>query len=423
MESNYSFFTWPPPDAQGASDPISDENDDMLDFMDMTGYDGDLDVLQPVDQGIATASHIPPFQQQPPAGQPLNASDALPEFTRSNRHIRLPLDHPISFQPVVIGTGADAGSNLMALFGVEETPRTRWYLLVQEGRKGRDAWSKYPSSTMPIPPGLTLAEICRGYPNHVWGTGLRLFESEGWKAKQIFDHLPVDARNQGAPSRPWNYLQARLLREKKNLYQEQTGLKWNPVPKSLGTMPAMQQQPAPINQHEPQPTGPPTEQQRRHRIHHARPVPLDVLLRPFDNASQDVPAARYEQFPSQGLLAEQFPLQPLEAEQFPPQRPYPDPLLSQPQPLGYPFQPERFPQQPPHPAPFSSPDLIHQQPLEDPFLSPVILQPHEDPIRTERFPQRPPYPYRGALTVQRRNPMRTHGGHRSRVVRPEESQY
>ncbi|KAK5304745.1 hypothetical protein LTR99_003810 [Exophiala xenobiotica] len=164
------------------------------------------------------------------AGEP-----ALPEFIRSDPYPRLPLNHPIPQAPRTIGRGEDAGSNLLALFGNDNRPRTRYHLRVREGRTGNDAWRRYRPSNATIPAGLSLEDICRQYPNHVWGTGLRLFEAEGWKAKRIWDALPPDGRNQGAGIRPWNYLQARVGREKKALYEEQTGRKWEPKPKSATT--------------------------------------------------------------------------------------------------------------------------------------------------------------------------------------------
>ncbi|KIW14213.1 hypothetical protein PV08_06994 [Exophiala spinifera] len=230
MASNQTSQDLNGDDQRAAGDAGHETNLERSAQMGVMEDEDETEAVQSVERG-EDAAQDRPSSRQLPTGQPLNASEALPEFTRSGRHVRLAHDHAIPNQPRTIGSGADAGSNLMALFGDETTPRTMYNLVVEEGRAGNDAWRGYPPATRVIPARLTLEEICRWYPNHVWGTGLRLFASEGWKAKRIFENLPANARNHGAGSRPWNYLQARVLREKKALYEEQTKKKWNPVPK------------------------------------------------------------------------------------------------------------------------------------------------------------------------------------------------
>ncbi len=196
------------------------------------------------------------LNQQMPATVASAGDPALPEFIRSGPHPRLPQNHPIPQAPRMIGRGEDAGSNLLALFGNDNRPRTRYRLRIREGRAGNDAWKRYRPANATIPAGLTLEDICRRYPNHVWGTGLRLFEAEGWKAKRIWDALPPDGRNEGAGIRPWNYLQARVGREKKALYEEQTGRKWEAKPKKAAA-PASAAAPVPAAAFAPQIAAPP----------------------------------------------------------------------------------------------------------------------------------------------------------------------
>lgn len=91
-----------------------------------------------------------------------------------------------------------------------------------EGRGSTHAWPNQPSSSDPLPAGLSLSEICLRFPNHVWGDMLRLFISEGWEARRIYDNFPEQVRTEcekdadskkSHSGRPHNFLQAAIGRE------------------------------------------------------------------------------------------------------------------------------------------------------------------------------------------------------------------
>lgn len=100
-----------------------------------------------------------------------------------------------------------------------EIPRARGC----PGRGRQHAWPNYPDYKAIIPAGKSLSEICREFPNHVWGEMLRIFIAEGWAARRIFDNFPEDVRRscENGPGkkkktvdeRPHNFLQAAMGRE------------------------------------------------------------------------------------------------------------------------------------------------------------------------------------------------------------------
>lgn len=118
-----------------------------------------------------------------------------------------------------------SGRNLMALFDNSDTPRTRYRLRIESGRTGQQAKSKYHAANDEIPARLSLREICQNYPNHVWGTGLRLFMHENFTAEQIWNYLPDDVRMKGCKGRPHNYLQQAIGRQCDEMMEEDTGEK------------------------------------------------------------------------------------------------------------------------------------------------------------------------------------------------------
>ena len=123
----------------------------------------------------------------------------------------------------------ESGRNLMALFDGSETPRTRYRLRIQHGRTGQHARSRYPEANVEIPARRSLREICQNYPNHVWGTGLRLFMHEQINERQIYNDLPDDMRPNGCTSRLHNYLQQAIGRQEDSMMEEDTGEVRKPI--------------------------------------------------------------------------------------------------------------------------------------------------------------------------------------------------
>jgi hypothetical protein len=60
---------------------------------------------------------------------------------------------------------------------------------------------------------------------------LRIFLSERWDARRIWDLLPDNMRNNSS-NRPWNYLQAAMGREVDTMMQEDTGIRRIPLKKA-----------------------------------------------------------------------------------------------------------------------------------------------------------------------------------------------
>ena len=115
---------------------------------------------------------------------------------------------------------ADSGRNLMALFGDDEEPKLKYPMTIERGRKGQYYSSNHQSWDEPLPAGLTLKQVCNDYPNHVWGSGLRIFMRENWDAERIYRELPTGCKPDGAEQRKWNYLQQAMGREDDRMAQE-----------------------------------------------------------------------------------------------------------------------------------------------------------------------------------------------------------
>lgn len=148
---------------------------------------------------------------------------------QSDAHIVLPSlqQHKVQLgdNKIVLGKGENSGRNKLAIFSdTDDTPRLASNIQL-EGRRNTQ-WQGYPSPQYVfLPVGLSLAEVLAHYPNHVWNDGLRLFMAEGWIAEKMWHGLPTDARNTGASTRQWNYLQQALGREADKIAKEMTGRK------------------------------------------------------------------------------------------------------------------------------------------------------------------------------------------------------
>ena len=115
---------------------------------------------------------------------------------------------------------AESGRNLMALFGDDEEPKLKYPMTIERGRKGQYYSNKHRSWDGPLPAGITLKQVCNDYPNHVWGSGLRIFMRENWDAERIYRELPTGCKPDGAEQRKWNYLQQAMGREDDRMAQE-----------------------------------------------------------------------------------------------------------------------------------------------------------------------------------------------------------
>lgn len=79
----------------------------------------------------------------------------------------------------------------------------------------------FPSRQDPMPPGLSLGEIARDYPNHVIGANIRPFILEGWSPKNIWDALRPSARVSASSDRGWNKFEQRMIFEKRRMKAEE----------------------------------------------------------------------------------------------------------------------------------------------------------------------------------------------------------
>lgn len=129
-------------------------------------------------------------------------------------------------KPVEIARGLAGPRNLFAVFD-DRGPEKRLIRNIKliKARSTQD----YPGFKDPkvhhLPMGISLPEICVHYPLHVWGDGLRLFICEGMDAKDIYNNLPVTARNNKQNGRPHNYLQQAMGREADSMFLEAGGKK------------------------------------------------------------------------------------------------------------------------------------------------------------------------------------------------------
>ncbi|EXJ81820.1 hypothetical protein A1O1_07885 [Capronia coronata CBS 617.96] len=182
----------------------------------------------PITQGnTAHASNATPVQ---PQSQSRNRNSTRPPRVRavmptSGPHQRFPANIPPPQQSIALGRGRRSGLDQLAFFGDDTVPRTMFPIRVDRGRTGRAASDEYPASDEILPARLSLEEICRLYPNHVWGSMLRIFMAESWTAEGIWQALPAGYRHAEANTRPWNYIQAAFGREVDQMTREETGKK------------------------------------------------------------------------------------------------------------------------------------------------------------------------------------------------------
>ncbi len=178
---------------------------------------------QPVGRG-------PSALRQPRQRAPVPPSDA---------HTRVPANHIFPQAEERVQTGMRSGRNFFVLRDGDSEPVLRTPLRIMRSKRDpaqQQNNTQYPSGNATIPAGTSLTQICQGWPRHVWGEMLRIFLSEQWDARRIWDLLPPNARN-NAQNRPWNYIQAAMGREVDLMMQEDTGERRVPVRKPKSPSP------------------------------------------------------------------------------------------------------------------------------------------------------------------------------------------
>lgn len=103
----------------------------------------------------------------------------------------------------------------LAMFGDETEPRTRCDLMVEARGFG---------PLHPIPALTSLSDICKSFPKHLVGTGLRLFIKAKWKASDIHSAMSEKDRPLSAGKVSWNALNMALLRERHEMESEASDL-------------------------------------------------------------------------------------------------------------------------------------------------------------------------------------------------------
>lgn len=175
-----------------------------------------------------------PVDPREPTNRPRRTPRVRPGLQPSDPPRRL--SYTPTSPPQTLGSGYNSGRNRLAIFtsGNVDTPRTTFPIRVERGRFGRAADARYPSADQILPGGLSLPEICAQYPNHVWGSMMRVFLAEEWHAERIWNALPQDVRHHTTRARPWNYIQQAIGREIDRMFFEVTGCRRVPVPREVG---------------------------------------------------------------------------------------------------------------------------------------------------------------------------------------------
>ena len=191
-------------------------------------HSGQPEARYTLQEDVDTSGELPDEEPETP-NKRLSGRSGIPRAPRhrdafevSDPPPRVPADHvfrPKRPQKLTQGR-AESGRNLMALFGNDEEPRTKYPMTIERGRKGQYYSNNHRSWDEPLPARLTLKEVCNDYPNHVWGSGLRIFMRENWDAERIYRELPKGCKPDGAEQRKWNYLQQAMGREDDRMAQE-----------------------------------------------------------------------------------------------------------------------------------------------------------------------------------------------------------
>lgn len=98
----------------------------------------------------------------------------------------------------------------------KEQPTTR------RGRKqGPPEIAGFPPHTQDLPADISLEDMCRLYPHHLFGPHLRQFIRENWTGQMIWDAMDDRAKDTGAAVRPWNKLEHRIIKERNIMADEE----------------------------------------------------------------------------------------------------------------------------------------------------------------------------------------------------------
>ena len=154
--------------------------------------------------------------------------------TRSRRNYEMSFEHgrlPESFDAgnklVQIGEGVRSGCDHFVLYGKDKVPRLKYKMTVGKGKEvkaNETEMLQYPDPMKTaIPAKTSLKEICQQYPRHVGGKGLRLFMSEDFDAREIYESLPEEFRQSRANGRKWNSIQAAMGRQQDDMVKEDGG--------------------------------------------------------------------------------------------------------------------------------------------------------------------------------------------------------
>jgi hypothetical protein len=151
-----------------------------------------------------------------PGGRNLNENRhgrSRHDLPGSDPYVRVPADFLFPTEVQEIGQGMESGRNWLVLRDGDTEPVLRAPLrILRLHRESSGQNTNYPGESDVIPAGTSLGDVCRFYPRHVWGEMFRIFRTERWNGRRIWELLPVDARH-NSNERPWNYLQAAIGRE------------------------------------------------------------------------------------------------------------------------------------------------------------------------------------------------------------------
>jgi hypothetical protein len=99
----------------------------------------------------------------------------------------------------------------LAFFGDEQEPRTRCALVVEVNRR---------RPLTPIPALTSLSDICRLYPKHIIGSGLKLFVKAGWNGKKIYEKMNWKDRPMSMSKDPSSGLSNAVNRKRREMEAE-----------------------------------------------------------------------------------------------------------------------------------------------------------------------------------------------------------
>jgi hypothetical protein len=158
-------------------------------------------VSQPLDQGQAPPTNSPSHSQNNQAGELVQAL----------------LDR---YQSFLHGQNESQSSHASREVSQQQTQQLQ-RTSQRRHAHGPHELLAYPPNRQQLPAGLSLDQICKDYPNHLWGETLRPFIDANWNARKIWEALRDNAKESASIKRPWNKLEHRLLKEKRRMDEEE----------------------------------------------------------------------------------------------------------------------------------------------------------------------------------------------------------